>query len=402
MSVLRVVDAKTFNLKYKIHKEQVILKIFIFCILQLSIWHGGLAEIIPSVLLSTWNIFQMIAVFVLVIFFIINNRIPNKISILLLFMKLFSLTIAIFNRHGIDLVETCRYVGIILSIDYFFEDFTQLIKSLMLIFEILVYYNLVSLVGSEKNIYGVYFSVLGYDNDFTRYMIVAYFIAMLYYLITEKKGRSIILILGTHITLIYAGVATGIMAMLIMDILLVISNLRLFNFTIRQSFIVYLITEVSIVFLKVQNFFSYIIVELLNKDLTFTGRITVWEKSIDKFLDRPLFGFGDMNQLTEQLILGDVYCHNGFLELAFRGGVIQLVLFICIVYVLDKATKQYFDRHTISICAVALSGIWVTSLLESIFHFEIIMGVFALIYSACMYIKAKKNSNNKIQIYSTL
>lgn len=395
LSVLQTNEGKSFRNFFILSKRKSLINILVFIIMQLAIWHGGLAEVIPVALLDMWNPLQMGSTVLLVVIFLANNRIPNKVSAILISMKVLVSVVAILNMHIVDVVEICRYIALILAIDFFYEEFDQLIKIFMLILEFLVYYNLIDLLNTQKDIYGVFYSALGYDNDFTKYMLVAYFVAMLYSLVTGKKIRSICLIVGVHITLFYAGVGTGMVSLIIMDILLLGRSLRLFNVTILQTFILYLIAEISIVFLKVQNLFSFIIVDLLGKDLTFTGRTNLWDNAIQKILVHPIIGYGDMDQLTEHLVLGDVYCHNGFLELLFRGGGIQLVMFIMLIIILDKATKRYFDPKTISICAVAFSGIWVTSITESIYQYGITMAIPALVYCAYKYVQTSMHNETR-------
>lgn len=392
MSVLEHREYKSFREMFILDKHFSLVNIVVFLILQLSLWHGGLAEILPISMIELWNPLQMMSMLWLIIIFIIKNRIPNKISGVLIGMKLFVSFVAILNMHIVDIVELCRYIALILAIDYFTEYFNQLIKVFMLIFEFIVYFNLYDLLHTERDIHGVFYSALGYDNDFTKYMLCAYFIALLYNLVTSKKLRSATLIIACHITLLYAGVGTGIVALIVMDIVLLIKFLKIGNTTVLQSFIIYLLTEFLIVFARVQNLFAFIIVDLLGKDLTFTGRTDVWNHSINRIFDHILIGHGDMNQITEYLVIGDVYCHNGFLELLFRGGIIHLMLFITLILIIDKTMKNNFDRYTISICSVVFWGIWVTSITESIYHFAVIMMIPALIYAGCKYVQQENES----------
>lgn len=387
MSVLQITRNRVIKHPFVLYKRQSIINIFIFISLQLSIWHGGIAEIISLPMLQLWNPLQIFSTVLIITIYFFSKRIPNKVSCILISMKILVSITSVLNMYTVDLVEICRYISLILAIDYFYKEFDQVIKIFMLIYEFLVYYNLYDLLNTQKDIYGVFYSALGYDNDFTKYMLVAYFIALLYGLITRKKIRSICLIIGIHITLFYAGVGTGIVSLIVIDILLVIGYISRLKFSVLQTFIIYIIFEILIVFLKIQNMFSYIIVDVLGKDLTFTGRTDVWNRAIEKILDHPILGYGDLDQLTELSVLGDVYCHNGFLELLFRGGIIQLTLFVIVIITVDRLSKKYLDEKTIGICAAVFCGIWMTSLTESIYHFGITMSIPALIYCACRYVR---------------
>lgn len=388
-SVLYSAQRKSMHELFLISKSETLVKIVAFFVLQLSFWHNGIADFISFGLLQWWNILQMGATLLVVIMFVLMKRVPSGVTVLLIAVKLLTTFSAIMNGVIIDVTELSRYIAIVLIIDYYSIYLDQLIRPLMFIFEFMVYYNCYTLLNAERHIYGGFFAALGYDNDFTRYMLVAYFVAILYNQITGHRIRSFCLIIVVHITLIYPMVGSAVIALFVIDCIILIAYWRLGYFRFAHSLIVYLVLQVSIVFLRIQNLFEFIIVGMLGKDLTLTGRTDVWDYSIDKIVDHIFIGHGDMSQLFEKLILNDVYCHNTFLEVLFRGGIVSLLLWIVIVVVINRKTKNLLDRKTATYCSAIFMGLWIVALTESLLQFGVTVSLFALVNAACEYAKYK-------------
>lgn len=84
------------------------------------------------------------------------------------------------------------------------------------------------------------------------------------------------------------------------------------------------------------------LVQLIGKDLTFSGRIYLWQYTIDQFWQRPILGhgyldIGETRQWTESLLpymtipeLGVIgsHCHNLWLETLYMGGIVGLVALV--------------------------------------------------------------------------
>ncbi len=290
---------------------------------------------------------------------------------------------AIINGSIIDIPELTRYIAIVLIIDYYALYLDQLIRSLMLIFEFMVYYNFYVLINMQRDIYGGYFAALGYDNDFTKYMLVAYLVAILYNQITGKRARSFCLIVVVHLSLFYPMVGTGVMALFVIDCIVFAAFARLGYFTFAQSLIAYLVLQFGIVFFRIQNIFEFLIVNILGKDLTLTGRTDLWDRAMSVITNHIIIGHGDMAQSFEALVLNDVYCHNTFLEVLFRGGIISMILWIAIVVITNRKVYSLLDRKTAAYCSSIVMGLWIVAIGESLLQFSVTVSLFALINAAC-------------------
>ena len=366
------------NIRY-ISVKEIGKFIILFIAVQLCIWYGGLADLIPIGLLNYWNMIQ-IGITVGAGFFCILKRRISSITAVLILYKATLLFSTILNGREVDIVEFSRYFGLIFLIELFAKDTDVLINIMMLIFEVMIYYNLFTCIQNGPDLFGAYYGALGYDNGFPPYLLAAYFVAYNYHC---KKGtwfRTVALIGATHLTAFITFSATGIVGIIVVDILLVLNHFVKMKVSLFQSYLILLGFQLAIVFFRIQNVFSFIIVNLLGKDLTFTGRTKDWDMALELIPSKIFFGHGMMDQSTEKSILGDVFCHNGVLEQLFRGGIIYFLTFAVAIFLISKALKRtnnlIIQNNILIIC-----GYWVLSMTEVVLEGTMLCGMLALLFA---------------------
>lgn len=344
----------------------------------MCLWYGGLADIIPVALLNYWNLIQMGVTIVELILCAANKRI-SSVALMLIFYKVSLLFSTLLNGRPVDTVEFSRYLGLILFIELFRDDLKTIISVMMLIFEIMIYYNLFTCIQNGPDLFGAYYGALGYDNGFPPYLLAGYFILCLYYEQSKSWLRPAALWIAIHATLFITFSATGIMGIVVVDFLILLYYIKSWKITLFKSYLILLSVEIAIVLLRIQNVFSYIIVNLLGKDLTFTGRTKDWDRAMEMIPQKLFFGHGMMDQATEKSILGDTFCHNGILEQLFRGGIIYFLIFALIIVLVSMNVKNVESNAiqkgifvvcgfwTLSITEVVLEGIMLSMVLELIF-----------------------------------
>lgn len=100
--------------------------------------------------------------------------------------------------------------------------------------------------------------------------------------------------------------------------------------------------------------------QALNRDMSLSGRTTIWSSATEMFIQSPLLGNGIdasiawFNRYNSDLIVS--HAHNAILDQAVRGGVVCASLF---VFILVNAVKHLNSAVNISIrngCCVALFG----------------------------------------------
>ena len=356
-------------LDFTITKRKLSSFIALLAFLQAGLWYGGLADLIPVALLNQWNRLTLIFSVILVFLCIARKREINVATTVIVLFKFIFILSTYINGRTVDEVEFTRFLCIVLSLEYFEDELDSIITVLMLVCELMVYYNLATLsVGPD--LYGAYYTALGYDNAAPPYLLVAYFVAICFALEKRKYIRTIILVVAIHATLLITMVGTGLVAVFFVDILLIWNLIKSIKLTLIKTYVINIIFTFFIVVCRIQNLFSFIIVDMLGKDLTFTGRTRDWDLAFELIPQRLLLGYGSMNQATEKIVLGDAFTHNGLLEIVFRGGIIALFIFTMAIYFVSKVERfvgeESKNKSRFLLCV--LCGYWIMSVTEVVFE----------------------------------
>ena len=112
---------------------------------------------------------------------------------------------------------------------------------------------------------------------------------------------------------------------------------RIFNF--RNLLIADLIANVALVYFRLQHYLEYIIVNVLQRNLTLTNRTIIWDRAIRFIREHPIFGYGRENYGPRALKYGfkaespaGLHAHNRILETLYGGGITMLILFLWIFF----------------------------------------------------------------------
>lgn len=90
-----------------------------------------------------------------------------------------------------------------------------------------------------------------------------------------------------------------------------------------------------IVVMRRVTILSDFIINVLHRDLTFSGRVVIWDLVLERIQGSPLLGTGFHNINDNGLVLSVTKnvsnAHNELLDVAYKGGAIALFLFVALV-----------------------------------------------------------------------
>lgn len=222
---------------------------------------------------------------------------------------------------------------------------------LSLVMRLLLFTNLILLlcypygITTGKDYLSTAYYFLGTKNQTTPLLILA---SMLFFMEYKRKKGMLQLIASQTIVLLNAlimGSGTGIIcvAIVLAGNMLQIKKNNSFSFkseNMRKSKANYVlwgavIVSLGIVFFNFQRIFSWLIVDVLNKDLSLSGRTATWSLAIEQFLTKPIVGYG-----YGHMTIGHYYAHNAILEVLVTTGVIGLLMYFIF---LKTVFKGHFD-----------------------------------------------------------
>ena len=306
--------------------------------------------------------------------YIFKNRLPSKPVWILALMEGWLLFSTAVNKGNLrDAVMT--FIAVLVTVcivDLFSIWPVQLIRSLMLNLEWLIYGNLLSILLTYPQ--GLYINqpyfnscyFLGYHNSFFQYVLLAICVACLYAHLEKRKIRAACLIAASYACVLITWSATSVAAlMLVTALLLLPSTLRRF-ITFPGVFAAAMIGNLSITVFRVMDrvpWAAWFIKAVLKKQTTLTGRIYIWDQFYKCFAQHPLLGHGVGSHL--QFSTAPVGAHNQYFELLLTGGILTLVLFMLFTFATGERLIRYRDRASSYIFLSILAGLYIIFIAEA-------------------------------------
>lgn len=255
-------------------------------------------------------------------------------------------------------------IGLLLVVQTLIErNVRDLLCSMMFIFELIIYSNLLMMLIRPQGLYGDesgsrHYWLLGHQNATSVYVVCAIMLAVLY--IQMKKQiygqsysvRAIALIIASVGSIIYIWSATSIVGLFVILAVVLLDkfNVRL---TIWQGLVLSLIIFFAIIIFRYQALFSDFIQNFLQRDVTFTGRTTIWDKAIAYIKQKPIFGYGVEPYSVTNLRFGFNTTHCKHLYALYQGGIvlflIQIGIFISVARI-DKKNKMQIPIILVACC----------------------------------------------------
>lgn len=218
-------------------------------------------------------------------------------------------------------------------------------------------------IGTDNNLINTY-SFLSSDNMTASYIFPAIIISGLY---SGYRGKTltfsaILLNICIFLTEIMMWSATSLAGLFIamMYILLIFKRKieKIINFKVLLAIAIAMIIGITI--FKIQYLFSFIIENILHKELTLTGRTNIWNMALIKFSEAPILGFGN----------DAITIDNGLLQVLYRGGIISLIAIIILFFnACSPILRKYKNNSNAILMSFMLIIVLFMSISESWFYF---------------------------------
>jgi O-antigen ligase len=273
-----------------------------------------------------------------------------------------------------------------LIVDYGIKNNTKtFLNSFEFLLFILAFINLITILLHPDGLYvnstGYYSNwFLGYKNTHILFLMPLTLISLSnsYLKFNRLKFRNYIVILLSIVSTVLVENSTGLVGLLIIISFITlpkkIKDFKIFN--IMNYFMVYISSFIFIVVLRLQNYFSFFIVDFLHKDLTFTGRTYIWDSVIETIKYKLILGHG----LVTFHYMANVYTtHNSLLDLLYKTGIIGFVSYIIIIYKSLKELYKYRDYKIAKFISIVLFTYFIMMLTEA-YPYDFIIFILISVY----------------------
>lgn len=349
---------------------------------------------------SNWNIYGNIINFFRIILTLLNvfifykkrMKFDKSYLIMLYYIVLLISTFINGGDYFTIIVQAFLTLNWIIIFSYNIKyNKNNFLDALEITFMILVFINFITIIIFPEGIYTNsaaydtnYF--LGYDNNLIMFILPAITVSFMnsYRKYNKLSNTTIILYFISLFSIIRVWSVTSVIAFIIFTFLLIVFSLikkKKYKLIKFLSIIILLFTLLLIIF-KSTNLYEYLIVNVLKKDITFSGRTKIWVKCWEYIKIKPLLGYG--NESIELLLLkiNARHAHNIYLNLLYQGGVILFFVFLIILWNF-KPKRNTMDKKVAVIYASVIAF-----LIAFFFEAYPVLPMFFIVLLLSFYIKS--------------
>lgn len=329
------------------------------------------------------------------IFIIIKTSKISKSTILYILFQGSILFSTVLNSNYGDLsssiylfINNCSFF---ILFDYFLKRYNyKTVKYLLWIYGTLQIINIITMFLYYPN--GMYIDAL---NDSNYYFLEhdngSFFFALPIILLSfiysyNKHGKISFLtycfLFINIIGYLYVWSTMAFCCLMLIFLVALFANNKFINkmITSKKIWILLICFVVGIVFFNIQDYFSILVKNVFNKDLTLSGRTLIWQKAIGYIKDKILFGYGQEMSNVRMMRFGISHVHNIFLQLLYNGGIVSLFIYILLYLKMFKSIKKNSNKHILLILNLFL----IIYFIASIFDFYNTKFIINILFICCL------------------
>lgn len=366
--------ANVTNSPFRINREELLIFLLCFPLIK-----PESVDYAFSYLGTIYNLARVLSFCGLILLYVLRRKKPSPIVWLITALQCWVVLTTYLNNGDIRraFMVMISSVAILLLVDLFIEKPKKLIRAVFCNFEWIMYVNLFTIMLMPNGLYNhgaheefiCYF--LGFKNSFFAFCIVSVFLSTLNLFYDKRILRSILLIIVSVLNVFFVWSASSIVALSVttlMIVYLVVFKKGLFfeKISLRSIYLISLIINLLLsVFNFVENspFLSDIIVNVLHKGTTLSGRTVIWGIALKMISEKPIVGYGIGEHITWAGY--NWYGHNQYIQLLMEGGVIGLLLFMFVMVALIKKTSRLRNVFAYKLMLASLTGLFIFYLAEA-------------------------------------
>lgn len=325
--------------------------------------------------------FASMAISLLLLINIIRTK---KISKVQIFVFLFYGTLILATVFGTGHVYLCLKAFIpqfamCLLFDLYLRKNPVLLVDVFDVLEIYIYLNLLTIILFPGGLYSTerydmnWF--LGYKNIQIRTILPIISLSMIksYWKSDKINVRTIVLLVVSGITMVFLRSATSLVGFVVFIGLLILFLRRkkeLPRFINMMTILgITVVLFYLTVVLKIQDKFTSLLLNILGRSATFTGRTHIWDEAIELVLKKPFLGYGYLTGNEYVSFFGNVnatHPHNYFLYIMMSGGLMLLAVFLYGYVLVHMRIEETRNSVYSKIIMFTISAFLIMGLTESL------------------------------------
>ncbi len=367
---------------------------------------------------TAFNIMRILsAIVILLIFFRGRKHIDAFMLFMLLYWaEFFLITVAKEGDIYVCFAKSSSCISLLMLLKIMLDDEPRMcFRVLLPVLEILLYVNLITIIIFPEGMYTTVDSsivhteiltenwFLGMDNAQAPFYALGITVSVLKdYRKTGSKSlslRSLALIFVCVTSVAIRWQATAVVGMALILLALIIPGLlkKASGFLNARTYLILIgIFFFAIVFFHVQDHLSFLITDVLHKDITFSGRTAIWERTVNIISKSPWTGWGLQPSSWGWAHIGHWHAHNIFLQVLMCGGILLLVPFLSTILLSAKKLMKAKSTYAGAFLSAVLLSMLLMNQLE-VYGSAIWFAVFLFAYNVDCFTPANGDADGRKQ-----
>lgn len=331
--------------------------------------------------------------FVVALFLFLRWRLLSSFEfvIILYMMLLESLSLLNGNDWKNWTYMSLTIFSYLVLFDYYKDKYKVLLLTTLTVLSIGIYCQLVQcvlhpemwMVEDNKELHG--YILGGNYNQMGSRLIIALALSVVSHRYSKWLCINTVILFGVTIGILFMVQSmTSLSCIILFTVLCLIPNRSLQKLSVIGLYIGALLFQCIVCFsgkgLENNDLATWFIIDVLNKDITFTGRTEMWDSALRVIADSPLWGYGfvDGDWYLSHMSTLAIGAHNFILNNMIFGGIIAIVLYLILVYKSIAHLASINDSYSIKL--IAAFGVMSTMMLFEVYGLQMVFLMLSFMY----------------------
>lgn len=287
------------------------------------------------------------------------------------------------------LSEAFNAIGLFACVSHMLRrDFRNTLKAMAIVLGMYSIVNFVTIVIFPNGYYEIgypgYF--LGDKNNHITTSFIGTFCCLLSAIYSENKISfySILVLAASFLSALFVGSFTSLYAFaaMVVGVIVILLNVEIKS-PEKKLFVGAIGFCLVMVFFGASDFVKDLISHVTTRTITFDTRFVTWGKALKLLAGHMILGLGYINKKRLLTIIGGSHAHNYYLECLMRGGIVQVILLLVMIYLSfckmdtwNQSVKN--ERRIVLLLAFSMFSIMLASVFEAYLYFRNFFVVFLI------------------------
>ena len=337
----------------------------------------------------------------------------DKCTVVLLLYSLWLLA-SCFKNHTPISIYLSNYVpiiGISLIITIYGKDkLSDVVDAMIILANVMIVINFITVMAFPNGLYthitekgsDYYCCFLGYKNPQIRFFLPAIGFNFVSDYFGGKKisFRTCVIILMILLTESRIDSSTSMVGLAVFAILYIVWRKkekirRYFElFKLSYFYIAACVASILVVFFNIQSKFSFLIENVLHRNVGLTDRTIIWARVILAIKNNLIWGYGLQSGTVAEYYISATHTHDYMLQIIYTSGLIGFILISLLWIVASHYCTVGFESSGIKMLMLCSAGILVMGITEALTEAPLVYPMLILMAELALWTKGKENNGN--------